>query len=706
MASHRRGHESDSDSDFSDREADAGDIRKKKRKLKGAATYRCKFSPDWTKTFGSFITKGDNNYSFRCTLCNRTVSCGHMGLGDVQRHIKLDMHTQKVAAMRRQPTLNFPRVDPLAEKATRAEVKVATMLVQNNIPLALADELTPLLADIFPDSQIANKYAARRTKTACIINGAVAPFFQRKLVDHMKNHPFSIAIDGSSDNDIEKMNPMTVRIFDMGRVNTQFLDMCMSSQSTAEALFNKMDEVLRRHNIQWENCVGLGVDNTSVNMGCRNSIKTRVLQKNETTYVMGCGCHIVHNTAGKASDAFEQVSGFNVEEMAIDIFYWFDKSTKRKAALLDYCIFCDQEYRRVLKHVNTRWLSLETAVSRILKQYAGLKSYFLSEDDRAPRFRRLHLLFAEPMTEVYLLFYQSALQTFMHMKLFLQREYPVIPLVYAQMQSFLQKLASRFVRVQTIREANRDFINLTFRDLNVQLSDDNLMIGFATKNLVKKLLDEGSISPHQQSRFFQSVRAFYCRAFSYAVEHLPLDDRLLKNAAFVNFMRRENATLSEVEFFVDRFSTLLPYQSPQEMDRLAEEFTTYQLMEEDTIPRDVWTRAKVSEEGHYRMDVIWQHLSNMKAPDNSPLLPRLAKVAELVLFLPHSNAQEERVFSMVRKNKTAFRPNLDPKGTLSSILTIKLAYGAPAHTFEPDKNLLKVAKSSTWEYNKEHSSKD
>ena len=37
----------------------------------------------------------------------------------------------------------------------RAEVKVATMLVQNNVPLALADELTLLFHDIFPDSEIA-----------------------------------------------------------------------------------------------------------------------------------------------------------------------------------------------------------------------------------------------------------------------------------------------------------------------------------------------------------------------------------------------------------------------------------------------------------------------------------------------------------------------------------------------------------------------
>ena len=92
---------------------------------------------------------------------------------------------------------------------------------------------------IFSDSKIAKNYSFRRTKMACIINGAVAPFFQQNLVEHIKKNPFSIAIDGSSDNYIEKVNPLTVRIFyiDCGNVRTQFLDICMSSSSTAEGIF-------------------------------------------------------------------------------------------------------------------------------------------------------------------------------------------------------------------------------------------------------------------------------------------------------------------------------------------------------------------------------------------------------------------------------------------------------------------------------------
>ena len=68
-----------------------------------------------------------------------------------------------------------------------------------------------------------------------------------------------------------------------------------------------MNEALEKSEVTWANCIGLGVDNTSVNLGCRNSMKIKVLQQNLAIYVMGCACHILHITAGKAAEAFEAV---------------------------------------------------------------------------------------------------------------------------------------------------------------------------------------------------------------------------------------------------------------------------------------------------------------------------------------------------------------------------------------------------------------
>ncbi len=70
-------------------------------------------------------------------------------------------------------------------------------------------------------------------------------------------------------------------------------------------------------------CTSVGVDNTSVNIGIRNSIKSRVLERNSAIFFNGCPCHIIHNAARKASDKLCSYCGFDVEELCIDIYFWF-----------------------------------------------------------------------------------------------------------------------------------------------------------------------------------------------------------------------------------------------------------------------------------------------------------------------------------------------------------------------------------------------
>ena len=113
----------------------------------------------------------------------------------------------------------------------------------------------------------------------------------------MQNSPFSLLVDGSNDTGLEKLNPLTVKIFDATnrQVCTRLLDMCTTlgpNCGTALAIFNS---VLEQYNIPWEKCVSFGVDNTSVNLGKHHSIMTLVHEKNSECYFMGCPCHLVHN---------------------------------------------------------------------------------------------------------------------------------------------------------------------------------------------------------------------------------------------------------------------------------------------------------------------------------------------------------------------------------------------------------------------------
>lgn len=92
----------------------------------------------------------------------------------------------------------------------------------------------------------------------------------------MKKYPYALGTDGSNDNGLEKINPLTVRIFDVntGKVKTSLLDMCMTPSGTALDIFNAIDRCMTLFDVPWSNCVAVGVENTNVNMGNQHSIKT------------------------------------------------------------------------------------------------------------------------------------------------------------------------------------------------------------------------------------------------------------------------------------------------------------------------------------------------------------------------------------------------------------------------------------------------
>jgi len=64
--------------------------------------------------------------------------------------------------------------------------------------------------------------------------------------------------------------------------------------------------------------------------------------------------------------------------------------------------------------------------------------------------------------------------------------------------------------------------------------------------------------------------------------------------------------------FMCRYNHLLPYHTPEELEQLSEEFSMYQLMEDNEIPQGIWDAATMKEDNgkcYYRMDSLWHFLS-------------------------------------------------------------------------------------------------
>ena len=96
--------------------------------------------------------------------------------------------------------------------------------------------------------------------------------------------------------------------------------------------------------------------------------------------------------------------------------------------------------------------------------------------------------------------------------------------------------------------------------------------------------------------------------------------------------------------------------------------------------------------------MIWVYLCS--------ILPNLSDVPLTVLHVAHSNAAEERVFFIIRKNKTEFRFSLDVI-SLNAIMVVKMSNPEnllPCYRWKPTKELLKACKKAFTEYNEKHPS--
>ena len=132
-----------------------------------------------------------------------------------------------------------------------------------------------------------------------------------------------------------------------------------------------------------------------------------------------------------------------------------------------------------------------------------MRSHFLSENEKDKRFLRLSEAFSNSMTELYFMFFQAGLPTFKNFNKFLQTEEPLIQCLHDEMQKFMNKLASKFVKPKIIRKLKDDKLCFSKLDITLpnQKDDQDLTIGNITKAKLRRALEEGEISENDVDLF-------------------------------------------------------------------------------------------------------------------------------------------------------------------------------------------------------------
>ena len=150
------------------------------------------------------------NPRFRCNICDKKLKCSHMGKRDVTMHGESKSHLNQAKSLKSQTRLSFSSQAQGDMQRMEAELRMAVLTASSNVPLAIHNQLSPMIRKAFQDSKISAKYHSASTKATCMVNEAVAPMLIENLLESMKTHPYSISVDGSNDSGLEKMNPVTI----------------------------------------------------------------------------------------------------------------------------------------------------------------------------------------------------------------------------------------------------------------------------------------------------------------------------------------------------------------------------------------------------------------------------------------------------------------------------------------------------------------
>ncbi|XP_077422813.1 uncharacterized protein LOC144052536 [Vanacampus margaritifer] len=727
-------------------------IVKPKRKL------QC-FREEYSKAFPGVIIRSrkGENYA-NCTLCRQDFSVGHGGISDVNDHVGTKKHKSNANDSNSSGKISTFFVAPTDSlDVINAEVLFTEAIIEHGVPIAMADHMGPLFRRMFPDSKIAKKYGCGRTKTSNIIQ-CLGEESSQSIVDVIKSSPFSMSTDGSTDYDDVKLYPICVRYFDnqTGKVLSVLLSLreC-NTASTGENIFKIIEKEMNSNNIPWDNLVCFAADNAAVMLGSKKGVASFITEKSPSAYIAGCSCHLIHLAVQRGAKQLP----VKLDDLLVDVFYYLEKSSKRKQALRQFQEEEGLPKAKILKHVSTRWLSLEHCLDRLLQQWTALIKFFEAEvghekkssmpssrgrkrpytpdvkkseekkrklDTAAPQatdekadssktFDLARYMFKEKEmadkskkvkekkkeddtktssskasliltkmsdknTLLYAHFLMAVLPIFNETNTFLQKDEPCVHLLHHVLSTQFRKLIMRLMKPKVIIAAS-DITKVNFKDRANQKDDEDLFIGTNCRDYVAEHAKECDLTT-----FFSSVRAFYSSTCSYMIRAFPFGDEVLVNARILDISYRQDCKFRQVRFFAERYPHLLTKDDKRSLE---EEFLVYQC--------DPLTPAVTEAE---RVDTAWNELSKLKDPATGKAkFGALFKVAKSVLVIYHSNADCERIFSHVNKNKTEFRASLSTK-VLGSLMTRKMmmtSSGYKCHSVTHSKDQLKKSKRCTME---------
>lgn len=227
-------------------------------------------------------------------------------------------------------------------------------------------------------------------------------------------------------------------------------------------------ETLEKNGLNTARMVGFSSDTCNVMFGVNHSVSTLLRQKVPQIITIKCGCHLLHLCSSYASKVLPD----HLEDLLRTITSHFSHSPKAKNAL---SAFQDEMKLAILSPGQTRWLTREASIKRVISEYDALVAYFknLMLTDKCNTNRFILQSLEDPITMIYFHFLAYALGLFNTVNRIFQSETPLLHTLKPQIESTIEIMARNFMQVHD----DVQYLDLDVNDTSLYLPPSAVYLG-------------------------------------------------------------------------------------------------------------------------------------------------------------------------------------------------------------------------------------
>lgn len=470
-----------------------------------------------------------DEFSAKCKWCLSEFSIKYEGCRAVNKHLNSQRHVNISKSRAMSTTISkftVPREINKEIVISRAELACVYHNVVHGLSYNSLDCQVKLCSKIYNDSSISVNMSLGRTKAAAIARNVLAPYAQKSLVHALLcSGFFSISNDASNIGNI-KTFPYAVQYFnETNGIEKKILEFYEDPAEGSKDIFKKLMEITKNNNLEMSQVTAYSADNASVNYGMHNSVFQKLKLENERIVKANCNCHVINNCVKNALNTLS----CDIENIVIKSFNEFSTSAKKTEKLKQCFDFADIEYKSLLRHVPTRWLSLLPTIDRLVLSWPAVKKYFLLKGKENSRKELWEFVSRgltaseltgnsdecvfEGMSEAYLYFIQNILKEFQNAILALECDSCTVVEIHGVMNKLLNSLNSRLIDKFYGSKANTTIGKLSEEDRMAFESEASCFIRTSIAYLEKRY-------DFEESSIFGKISAFNLKNSLFTWEHI------------------------------------------------------------------------------------------------------------------------------------------------------------------------------------------